>query len=49
MTGYAMRRDRWMEIEEEFPEMSLEIKKHLVERYDSDIRLPMLKHKALDF
>jgi len=30
MTGYAMRRDKWMDLQDEFPEMCLEIKRHIV-------------------
>lgn len=45
MTGYAMRRARWMELNEQFPDMARQLKVHLVLEYDKNIRQPLLEHK----
>jgi hypothetical protein len=45
MECYALRRDKWMELADEYPEMTLEVKRHLVQTYDNDIRKPLLEYK----
>ena len=38
-----------MQLQDEFPNMTVEVKKHLVENYDQDIRVPLLNYKMEDF
>jgi hypothetical protein len=49
ITGYAMRRERWMELAYEFPEMALEVKRYIFKNYDEEIRKPLLEYKCQDF
>ena len=45
MTCYAMRRNKWMDLVAEFPEMTRLVKKHIIAQYDRDIRQPLLNYK----
>ena len=48
ITGYAMRRSKWNELDSKFPDMARQLKVHLVTEFDNDIRQPLLEHKHHD-
>ena len=46
--GYALRRREWLEINEEHPEMMHDLKAKVFQKYEKEIRTPLLQYKDKD-
>ena len=49
ITGFAIRKNAWLDIEDSFEFMTQEFKRHIYKDYKEEVWQPLLEHKAKDF